>query len=85
MLAFSLAPMPRTVRRVWSAFPGSIVTPAHATVLQDTIVVAISGRMAIAGQVAALATPAAWVTAEWWAALARRRALNCWQGRPVSV
>lgn len=49
-------PTLRTARTVWSAFPDSSLTPNHATVIQDYIVMWVSGRIALAGETHALAT-----------------------------
>jgi len=55
-LLFVTLPTLRTARTVWSAFPGSLLTPNHATVIQDYIVMWVSGRIALVGDTQALAT-----------------------------
>jgi hypothetical protein len=58
MLFVLLAAIPSgvTAQRIWGAFPDSIVTPNRATVLQDYIVMWVSGRTALSGQTSLLAT-----------------------------
>jgi hypothetical protein len=55
-----------TAQRIWSAFPHSILTLNHSTVIQDYIVMWVSGRIALAGQLHALARMASfngWIAA----------------------
>jgi hypothetical protein len=52
----ALLPTLVTAAKIWSAFPSSLVTANQATVLQDYIVMWVSGRLALAGQTSLLAT-----------------------------
>jgi hypothetical protein len=55
-LLLAALPTVLTASVVWSAFPGSMLTPNRATVIQDYIVMWVSGRIALAGDTHALAT-----------------------------
>jgi hypothetical protein len=56
LLLIALVPTFFTAREIWSSFPDSILTANHATVLQDYIVMWVSGRLALTGQTSLLAT-----------------------------
>ena len=58
LVLLAAIPTLATAQRIWEAFPGSIVTFNRATVLQDYIVMWVSGRTALAGQASLLATTA---------------------------
>ncbi len=58
LVLIAVLPGLMTAQRIWAAFPGSIVTPNNSTVLQDYIIMWVSGRTALAGHTPLLFTTA---------------------------